>query len=243
VQSLVAVGDALGSSLSRIADPDLFGALAQHYLGAFGALQQAIADFELEFRRDEDVRLREIDMFGGVDQTPARHPLDAGLDELRRCDGRPFDVSHDTVPVPPSIGAFDYSALWPLMIASNLSGSRIAGVATDLSELTSYVSARWQVKEVGTAPGPNVRVVYELLFAMNIKYGATVVFQHAYRPNETMQILVPRREFENGTFDPARDHDPHALLVGTENLWARLDTFEATHGVVDAPLVADKPRR
>jgi hypothetical protein len=41
VQSLVAVGDALGSSLSRIADPDLFGALAQHYLGAFGALQRA----------------------------------------------------------------------------------------------------------------------------------------------------------------------------------------------------------
>ena len=164
VQALVAVGEALGSSLSKIADSDaIFAGLDEHYRASLATLQAAIAEVEGEFRLDEDIRLRGIDMFGGVDQTPARHPLDSSFDELRRCDGRAFDVSHDTVPVPPSIGGFDYSALRPLMIASNLSGSKILGVADGLSELTSCVSARWDVDEVGTAPGPNVRVIYRLI--------------------------------------------------------------------------------
>ena len=136
-----------------------------------------------------------------------------------------------------SVG-FDYSALRPLMIASNLSGSKIVGIATGLSELTSCVSARWDVQEVGTGPGPNVRVVYRLHFTVNIRYGSTLVFQHAYETAETMQLLVPRTQFENGTFDPASRQDPHALLVGTKNLWAKIDTFPATHGVLNASAIA-----
>jgi hypothetical protein len=238
VQALAAVGEALGTSLARIADADLFAALAGRYQAAVAAVQEAIGDVETEFRVDEDVRPRGIDLFGGVDQTPQRHPLDARLSDLRRCDGRPFDVSHDTVPVPPSLAGFDYSALRPLMIASNLSGSTVAGVRDGLAELTACVSARWQVKEVGTAPGSNAQVVYTLVFAMNVRYGSSLVFQHVYRPAETLQLLVPRRAFENGTFDPASREDPHGRLVGTKNLWARLDTFPATHGVTDASLLA-----
>ena len=241
VESLMAVGEALGSSLSRIADLDLFAGLAERYLSSFTGLQAAIAAFEAEFRVDEDVRLRGIDLWGGAHQVPSRHPLDATLTELRRCDGRAFDVSHVAVPVPPSLSGFDYSALRPLMIASSLSGSRIGGVADGLAELTACVSARWDVQDVGTAPGPNVRVVYALRFSVNISYGGTLVFQHSYQPAETMQVLAPRTKFENGTFDPATDprgEDPHKRLVGPQNLWAKLDTFPATHGVVNAPLVA-----
>jgi hypothetical protein len=56
-----------------------------------------------------------------------------------------------------------------------------------------------------------------------------------------MQLLVPKKEFENGTFDPATDpigKDPHTFLVGDENLWAKLDTFPATHGLANTPLRA-----
>ena len=73
---------------------------------------------------------------------------------------------------------------------------------------------------------------------MNIRYGATLVFQHAYTTAETMQLLVPRTQFENGTFDPASRQDPHALLVGTKNLWGKIDTLPATHGVLNASVIA-----
>ena len=53
-----------------------------------------------------------------------------------------------------------------------------------------------------------------------------------------MQLLVPRTQFENGTFDPASRQDPHALLVGTKNLWGKMDTLPATHGVLNASLIA-----
>ena len=144
VQALVAVGEALGTSLARIADDALFAALAEHYLASFGALTDAIAAFEQEFRSDSETQLHGIDLWGGVDQEPATHPLDATFDELRRCDGRNFDAAHDTVPVPASIGSgFDYSILRPYMIASNLSRSVIAGVADGLAALAACVAARW----------------------------------------------------------------------------------------------------
>ena len=89
-------------------------------------LQTAIGDFEGEFRVDAEsgcaastcavasTRLRL-----GIRSTPASTTCGAAT-------ARAFEVSHDTVPVPPSIGGFDYSALRPLMIASNLSVSKIA---------------------------------------------------------------------------------------------------------------------
>jgi hypothetical protein len=36
---------------------------------------------------------------------------------------------------------------------------------------------------------------------VNISYGSTLVFQHAYQTAETLQLLVPKTQFENGTFD------------------------------------------
>jgi hypothetical protein len=53
-----------------------------------------------------------------------------------------------------------------------------------------------------------------------------------------VQLLAPRDKLQNGTFDPATapgGTDPHRLLVGDKNLWFKLDTFEATHGLVNAP--------
>jgi tetratricopeptide (TPR) repeat protein len=240
VQALIAVGEALGTALSRIADDALFGALSEHYRASFGALKEAIADFEQEFRKDPDTQLQEIDLWGGVNQVPKTHPLDASFTDLRRCDGRNFDASHDTVPVLPSIGSgFDYSILRPYMIASNLSRSVIPGVADGLAALSACVSARWDVQDFSPAFGGKVRVTYQLAFGMDIRYGSTVVFSHSYRTTETMQLLVPKTQFENGTFNPATDplgKDPHTLLVGTKNLWAKLDTFPASHGLVNAPL-------
>ena len=62
-------------------------ALAEHYLASLATLQAAIAAFEGEFRVDEDVRLRGIDLLGGVDQVPAAAPAGRGFDRapaLRR---------------------------------------------------------------------------------------------------------------------------------------------------------------
>jgi hypothetical protein len=249
VLALIAVGEALGAGLARIADDALFGALAGRYLAAFGALKDAIAAFEQEFRADQDTRLHDIDLWGGVDQEPAAHPLDAkSFDELRRCDRRNFDASRDdagseeTVPVPVSIGSgFDYSVLRPYMIASNLSRSKVAGVAAGLAALTGCVAARWDVQESAPALGNKVRVRYRLMIAVHIRYGGTVVFTHGYRTPETMQLLVPKDKFENGTFNPATDpigKDPHTLLVGDKKLWRNLDTFQATRGLKNAPLRA-----
>lgn len=236
VQALVGVGEALGASLARIADDALFGALAGHYRASFGTLKAAIAAFEQEFRVDPNTQLQGIDPWGGVDQVPARHPLDASFTELRRCDGLNFDVSHDTVPVPASIGSgFDYSVLRPYMIASNLSRSAIPGVAAGLSALSPCVSAHWQVENVeDTGLGGRVLIDYRLLISVNIRYGNTLVFSHGYRTTRTSRNLVPRDQA--GTFEP--QPDPHTLLVGTGNLWAQLDTFPATHGLVNPQLRA-----
>jgi hypothetical protein len=244
VQALIEVGEALATGLSRIADSGIFDALATQYLASFAALRDAIAAFEQHFRVDPETQLQGVDLFGGVDQKPATHPLDASFQELRRCDGRKFDpaTGTDTVPVLPSIGSgFDYSILRPYLIASNLSRSTIPGVADGLAPLTACVVARWTVQSSSPAPGNKVRVTYRLDFAVNINYGTAIVFTHAYRTTETLQLLAPKDKFENGTFDPATapgGKDPHGLLVGDKKLWLKLDTFEATHGLVNAPLRA-----
>jgi hypothetical protein len=141
--------------------------------------------------------------------------------------------------VPASIGSgFDYSILRPYMIASNLSRSKIAGVADGLAPLTACVAAHWDLESSSPAPGNKIRATYRLSFAVNIRYGATVVFRHNYITTETLQLLAPKDKFENGTFDPATDphgKDPHVLLVGDTRLFAKLDSFPSTHGLVNAP--------
>lgn len=170
VQALIEVGETLGTSLSRIADNVLLEALAAHYLKSLAALKGAIATLEQEFRVDPDTQLQGIDLFGGVDQEPATHPLDPSFGELRRCGGGNFDAAHDPVPVLPSIGSgFDYSVLRPYMIASNLSRSRIPGVAEGLTPLSACVQclcrrARWTLRESSPGPGNTVRVAYRLDF-------------------------------------------------------------------------------
>ena len=152
VQSLVAVGEALGrasrgSPTSRCSTPS-----PPTTSPRWPRCRRRSPTFEGEFRVDPDTQLQGIDLWGGVDQEPATHPLDSSFDELRRCDGRNFDASHDTVPVPASIGsAFDYSILRPYMIASNLSRSVVAGVADGLAGLTACVAARWDVQESSPA--------------------------------------------------------------------------------------------
>lgn len=243
VADLIAVGDALGTSLSRIANKLLLGALSEHYIASFAALQQPIAAVEAELRLDPDTGLHGIDLFGGPEQEPNQHALDAqSFDDLRRCDGRSFDASHDTVPVLASIGTgFDYSSLRPFMIASNLSQSKVPGVADGLARLSACVQADWLVQSSADGPFNKVIVIYQLVFAVRINYGDAPVFVHSFKSSEILQLLVPRDDFENGTFDPAKapgGKDPHSLLVGGTNLWFKLDTLQATHSLVDAPLRA-----
>jgi hypothetical protein len=100
VEALIGIGEVLGTSLSRIADTDLFTGIAERYTQAFNALQAAIADFEIEFRRDPDTGLHDLDLFGGLDQVPDTHPLDASWTELRRCGGGELGGGHDSAPLP-----------------------------------------------------------------------------------------------------------------------------------------------
>jgi hypothetical protein len=122
-----------------------------------------------------------------------------------------------------------------------LSESKIPGIATGLARLSACVQARWEVQSSSPAPANRVRVTYRLVFAANIKYGTTVVFSHSYRTTETLQLLAPKDKFDNGTFDPATatgGKDPHSLLVGDKNIWLKLNSLPATHGLANAPLRA-----
>jgi hypothetical protein len=223
--------------LSRIADTDLFGGLAERDTQAFNALQAAIADFELEFRGDPDTGLHQIDMFGGVDQVPDTHPLDAGWSDLKRCGGGELGGGNNSVPLPASIKNFDYSALRPALIAHNLAASALPGVATGLARLTTCVSARWVFQDVSTAPGPNVLVTYRLSFSANINYGSTLLFRHDYTTTQQLTALVARAQFESGNFNPNSRRDPHSLLMGDEAVWGKLGSFPVTR-TVNNPLLA-----
>ena len=202
VEALIGIGEVLGASLSRIADADLFSGIAERYTQAFNALQAAIADFEIEFRGDPNTGLHQIDMFGGVDQVPDTHPLDASWTELKRCGGGELGGGNDSVPLPASIKNFDYSALRPALIAHNLAAARLPGIGTGLAQVATCVSARWVFTDVTTAPGPNVRVTYRLSFSANINYGSTLLFRHDFTTTQQLTALVSRTQFESGNFDP-----------------------------------------
>jgi hypothetical protein len=237
VNALIDIGEVLGDSLSRIADVALFSALNDQYTQAFNALQAAIADFEIEFRSDPNTGLHTIDLFGGVDQVPDTHPLDASWTDLRRCGGGELGDGHDSAPLPASIKNFDYSALRPALIAHNLAASAIPGVAVGLARMATCVSARWVFQDVVTAPGPNVRVTYRLSFSANINYGSTLLFRHDYQTAEQLQALVSKSVFNSGNFDPNSVKDPHSLLMSDKNLWGKLGSFPVTR-TVNGPLLA-----
>ena len=238
VEALIGIGEVLGSSLSRIADVDLFGAIAEQYTQAFNALQAAIAAFEIEFRSDPNTGLHQIDLFGGVDQVPDTHPLDASWIDLRRCGGGELGGGNDTVPLPASIKNFDYSALRPALIAHNLATAKLPGIATGLAQVTTCVSARWVFTDVTTAPGPNVRVTYRLSFSANINYGSTLLFRHDYTTAEQLQALVSKSVFNSGNFNPDSVKDPHSLLMDGPTLWARLGSFPVTRTVNESLLTS-----
>jgi hypothetical protein len=135
--------------------------------------------------------------------------------------------------------------LRPFMIASNLSRAITPGVAEGLSALSACVHARWSLQESAPAPGGRIRAVYRCHIDVNIRYGVNVIFAHRYKTTETMQLLVLKTKFESGTFDPATDpsgKDPHLLLFNDEqigkNLWSKLATFEASHVLTNASLLA-----
>ena len=237
VQALIGIGEVLAASLSRIADVDLFAALAERYTEAFNDLQAAIADFELEFRGDSDTGLQGIDLFGGVDQVPNTHPLDARWIDLPRCGGGELGGGNTSAPLPASIKTFDYSALRPALIAHNLAASAVPGVAVGLSRMATCVSARWVFQDVTTAPGPNVRVTYRLSFSANINYGNTLLFRHDFTTNEQLQALVAKSVWESGGFNPDSRKDPHSLLMDGPTLWSKLGTFPVTR-TVNGPLLA-----
>jgi hypothetical protein len=177
-------------------------------------------------------------LFGGVDQVPDTHPLDASWTDLGRCGGGDLGGEHDTAPLPASIKNFDYSALRPALIAHNLATSKTAGVANGLAQVTTCVSARWVFQDVTTGPGPNVLVKYRLSFSANINYGSALLFRHDYTTTEQLQALVSKSVFNSGNFDPNSVTDPNSLLMGDKNLWGRLGSFPVTRTVNESLLAS-----
>ena len=237
VESLSGVGEVLGEALAEIADDDLFAALAEHYRFAFAQLKNAIRSFEGEFRIDPNTGLRGIDPWGGADQEPNRHFFLEDFDEIRRCDGRPFDAAH--VSVPTNVFPFDHSQLRPYMVASNLRDSRIPGVGEGLHKLSACVLAHWRtisIEELGL--GQLVRIEYRLTITVEIRYGESTVFAHRFNTDERHTATV--RKDKVPTFDPVTDpvqgKDPYRLLVGDKRLWDQLRSFPATHGLVSPAL-------
>lgn len=137
---------------------------------------------------------------------------------------------------------FDFDAqhgpLFPYMVAANLSGSSIPGVATGLARLSACVAANWrtiQVEDVGL--GGRVRITYNLTIIVNLRYGDALVFTHVFDTPEA-HIAMMRRD-ELGTFDPSTDpvqgKDPYALMVRTDKgIWEKLSFYTARrHTLVD----------
>lgn len=239
VADLFDVGEALGTSLSKIDEIALFCHLAGHYQMVFTRLKATINTVERDYRRDPNHRLFAIDLWGGADQEPAEHFFQDEFEQLPRCGGGGFDSAHATVPS--NVFPFDHGQLRPYMIAGNLSTSKIPGIKTGLAKLSACVEARWRtisVEELGL--GGLVRVTYRLSILVHIRYGQSVVFTHRFDTPEQIAPAIPKDDLD--TFNPATDSrgkNPYPLLVSAEkNLWAKLDTFPATHSVVDPDRLA-----
>jgi hypothetical protein len=219
-ESLIGVGENLGAGLSKIADNDLFNALASHYRVQFASLKGAVAEFEGEFRKDPAHGLEEIDLFGGANQIPTTHSLDRSR-ELPRCDSRPFRSGVDTLTT--DLSRFDHSELAPYMIASNMG----------LDKLDACVSASWTKQSVTPIFGERFRVVFQLIITIRIRFGGTTVFEHRFDSDKTFEKVLLRRELD--TFNPNTFNEPHAPLP---DMWNRLGNFPARHTLVNPALRA-----
>jgi hypothetical protein len=240
VDALIEIGESLGLALSEIADPQLFGALTEHYQTCFDDVQQAIATAEEEFKATPRHELRGISLFSGAEQLPTQHffKSDAWA-ELGRCDGGRFDDA--TAKLPTNVlSDLDQAALRPYLIADNLSKSDLPGVAAGLSKLSACISALWQAISVEeTGFGNRLLVVYELIIRVNISYGTQLVYRYTVDPGAPtrFQVLIPKPDFE--TFVPETDprgKNPYPLLAGDEKLWSKIPTFPRTQGVINPAL-------
>jgi hypothetical protein len=240
VQDLIAVGETLAESLSRIADPQLFTALANHYRARFDEALTAIGSFEQEFRIAPRNQLHGIDLWGGPEQMPSRHffTSDAWV-ELGPCEGGRFDASSSRLPTS-VLTDLDQAALAPYLIADNLSRSQLPGVASGLSQLGACISASWRtisVEELGI--GALVRITSELTITVNIRYGTEIVYQYTADTPERFTATV--RKTEVGNFDPNQEpggRNPLPLLVGSKNLWSKMASFRRRQSIVNTALKA-----
>lgn len=238
VQDLIEVGESLATSLSRIADRQLFTALADHYRARFDNVQRAIATAEAEFRSAPRHQLHDISLFGGAEQRPRSHffTSDAWV-ELGRCGGGRFDNATSKLPTN-VLSDLNQTALRPYLIADNLSRSDLPGVASGLSPLSACIAASWRTISVeDTGLGGLVRITYELTINVNINYGTQLVYRYTANTPERFVASVPRAEA--GTFDPVNDSrgkNPYPLLVGEKKLWSKMSTFQRRQAVVNPAL-------
>jgi hypothetical protein len=238
VEDLIDVGEALADGLSRIAEPTLFAALAEHYRSILDQLVDAIGAFEREFEADDsDTRLHRIDPWGGADQQPASHFFTTSFGELRRCGGGSFDEDNRTLSTS-VLGDLDRSQLHPYLIADNLSRSQLSGVSDGLSQLSACVSATWRtISTEDTGLGGRLRIHYELTITVNIDYGDDTVYRYRADTPERFITLVPKSEMDS--FDPETDgKNPYPLLVSGPKLWSKLPSFPRSQGIVNPALRA-----
>jgi cell division septum initiation protein DivIVA len=234
VQDLIDIGEVLGEGLSRIADPALFGALAEHYRTMLEGLSQQITAFEAVFTVDPDHGLQDIDPWGGAEQEPRSHFFTTSFDELKRCGGGRFDDATSVLSASP-VADLDLAALFPFLIADNLSRSELPGVADGLSRLSACVAASWrQVGFEDPGFGGLVFITYALTITVNFNFGDDVVYRYRADTNEKFRASVRKADVD--TFDPATSpggKNPYPLLVGEKKLWDKLSTFDRSQRFVD----------
>jgi cell division septum initiation protein DivIVA len=234
VQDLIDIGEVLGEGLSRIVDPALFGAMADHYRTMLEGLSHEITAFEGVFRVDPDHGLQGIDLWGGVEQEPRSHFFTTSFDELERCGGGRFDDKTSVLPAF-RVADLDQAALLPFLIADNLSRSELPGVADGLLLLSACVAASWrQVGFEDPGLGGLVFITYALTITVNFNYGDAVVYRYRADTNEKFRASV--RKADVGTFDPVTSpggKNPYPLLVGDKKLWDKLSSFDRSQRFVD----------
>ncbi|GAA0909229.1 hypothetical protein GCM10009558_013380 [Virgisporangium aurantiacum] len=238
VAALIEIGAALGTALSRIADPQLFDTLHDHYRTRYDDLRRAISDAEAQFRIAPRHQLHNITLFGGAEQGPPdEHFFNSDREtwvELGRCGGGRFDDKVAKLSTA-AITDLNLTPLRPYLIADNLSNSSLPGVASGLRKLSACIAASWRLissEEPGL--GNIVRLTYELSMHVNINYGTEVVYRYTADTRERFIASVPKSEL--GSFDPTtgpRGKNPYPLLVGDKKLWSKLTTFPRREAIVD----------
>jgi hypothetical protein len=238
VDDLIEIGESLGLALSKIADPQLFAALTEHYRTRFDDMQQDIATAEDEFRRAPGPQLHDISLFGGAEQLPTQHFFTSDTwVQLGRCGGGGFDDATSTLPTN-VLNDLDQAALRPYLIADNLSRSDLPDMKGGLSQLSACISARWRIinfEELGL--GGLVRITYELDIHVNISYGTQLVYRYTANTPERFIAAIPKAQ--SGTFTPETDprgKNPYPLLAGDKKLWSKIPTLPRRQGIINPAL-------